>query len=540
MAAPTEQELVEFGEDLLAQGFTGRQIMQITSLVRTQGSLTDPLVVQLIDSLRPAAEEAEAERLESEQAEILQNRQDAAGGPEQLAALERAFEFNLPSDSAAQFGEQFAPVFEDLGAGQDAVDFIRGSLVLGEPNQELIDDFFPLGDPAQQFDPNIIREQLGLPPVEDIPEEVVSQNASDEIKAALADLGLGYRGENPSGNIIAVAPNGEEFIYGLNDDGSIFRIGKAGATGIGGGGAGGAAVRLQSIGVDKDGFALVFNPATGSVTRGPQVGFGAIDPRIIAAEEARQFNEGQALREGEFLRDVLSNGRNFLTAALLSRGGREGFTTGLTQADILRAGGVAAFDGQQQSLGGLNQSLGFLSPEDQQKVPGFVIEGLEEQGALDPGAAAGFAPAGDGTPAAGQGPGLVRPGEVDPTTLARPAGATFGQTSRFAVGDKPRTGTTADSNLATAGSLGAQALAFAPPAVKDIAAGKEVGSLSTPGGGFAIPLANPQTLANLSPGERGALDTTLQNVDQRTLAEFEQESIQRFRGQGSRTATRSR
>jgi hypothetical protein len=83
------------------------------------------------------------------------------------------------------------------------------------------------------------------------------------------------------------------------------------------------------------------------------------------------------------------------------------------------------------------------------------------------------------------------------------------------------------------------ALAFAPPAVKDIAAGKEVGGLSTSGTSTTFGLANPQTLMNLTKDERGALDTTLQNVDQRTLAEFEQESNQRFRGQGSRLATRN-
>jgi hypothetical protein len=372
-----------------------------------------------------------------------------------------------------------------------------------------------------------------------------------------------FVGKDNNGNRIEQSNTGDVWIRGVKVPGASGYAQRAlneamenGGADAAAGGAGGTAraVNLQSIGVDKDGFALVFNPATGSVTRGPQVGFGQIDPRVIAAEEARQFNEQQSLREGEFLRDVLANGRNFLTAAFLSRGQAGGSPLAeTTQQDLLNRG-----FGPGSESGGLNSPLGFLSPADRATVPDFVNEGLLEQNAL-PGTALG--PAFGGAEAAPTGgfaldsgvgvtPGL-RPGEVDPATLARPAGTTFPQTSQFAVGDKPAAlvnqtpkagggfGPSQTTGTGFAGSLGEMALAFAPPAVKDIAAGREVGSLSTAGGGGSISLASPQTLANLTADERGALDTTLQNVDQRTLGEFEQEAQQRFRGQGSRRGARA-
>ena len=119
------------------------------------------------------------------QADLLAQRQDAAGGPAELAALERALEINLLPNGAQQFGDQFASVFEDLGTGQEAVDFIRSVLSLGEP-RESSEGFFPLGDPAEAFDADAIREQLGLPPVSEVPVEAVSQNASEETKVLAA------------------------------------------------------------------------------------------------------------------------------------------------------------------------------------------------------------------------------------------------------------------------------------------------------------------------------------------------------------------
>jgi hypothetical protein len=420
---------------------------------------------------------------------------------------------------------------------QDRENALSQGFVPAPPGMTINGEALPEGafvqSAAGQAKANELAEKQAL-----IDAEAAGENVSQNVKDALRELGLGFRGLDANGNIIAVDPaTGKEFIYGQNEDGSIFRLGAGSGSG---GGGGAAAVRLQNIGVDKDGFALVFNPATGSITKGPQVGFGQIDPRTIAAEEARQFNEQQSLKEGEFLRDVLSNGRNFLTAAFLSRGQRGGSPLAeTTQADLLGRG-----FGPQQSLGGLNQALGFLSPSDQAKVPGFVLEGLAEQGALGGGGIQFPQLQPGATPTTIGGNGGVRPGEVDPNTLARPAGATFGQTSSFAIGDKPQTKSLASTQSSGFGpgisSLGEMALAFAPPAVKDIAAGKEVGSLSTSGaGGFSIPLANPQTLSNLTADERGALDTTLQNTDQRTLSEFEQESAQRFRGQGSRLGTRA-
>jgi hypothetical protein len=479
----------------------------------------------------------QSQAAEQAQVDIQDRRVEAAGGdPQVLALLDRAFEQNLiDGPTINRLAATFGPTIEEFGFTQDTVDIIRESVGLGPATEGA--QFFPLGDPGLRRELEEIGELFGVDRTASTVVPGTEDNPS--FSEALAEFGLAYRGMNEAGQIIAVDPaSRKEFLYGTNEDGSLFRIGEAPGSG-GGGGGGAARVNLQNIGVDKDGFALVFNPATGSITKGPQVGFGQIDPRTIAAEEARQFNEQQSLKEGEFLRDVLSNGRNFLTAAFLSRGQRGGSPLAeTTQADLLGRG-----FGPQQSLGGLNQALGFLSPSDQAKVPGFVLEGLAEQGALggggiqfpqlQPGAA----------PTTVGGSGGVRPGEVDPNTLARPAGATFGQTSSFAIGDKPQTKSLASAQgsgfAPGASSLGEMALAFAPPAVKDIAAGKEVGSLSTSGAGGAIPLASPQTLSNLTADERGALDTTLQVTDQRTLAEFEKEAQQRFRGQGSRLGTRA-
>jgi hypothetical protein len=534
-----EQEIAALEQRLVGAGVDSFNVNALIGLARQQGSVTDPLVIAEVQSAMLAAPRLAQEGREADveaQANIQKERADAAGGVETLAVLDRAFEVNLVGEeNISSIAAQFAPTIEALGNTQLAVDAIREVLGVGEATDRA--RFFPLGDPATAAGLEEIRGRFGIEGPDPLT-TVVTEEGDASVIETLAGIGLAYRGLNSQGQIIAVDSRGKEFIYGTNEDGSIFRIGEAGKDGLaGGGGTGAAAVRLQNIGVDMDGFALVFNPATGSITKGPQVGFGQIDPRTIAAEESRQFNEQQGLREGEFLRDVLSNGRNFLTAAFLSRGQRGGSPLAeTTQADLLRRG-----FGPEQALGGFNAALGSISPEDARKVPAFVREGLEEQGLTG---GLGIDPSGFGVGGGGGGTlagAAVRPGEIDPATLAG-SGAPFGQTSLFATGDKGAalpTGPGFDGQGAVpATELGKMALAFAPPAVKDIAGGREVGALGTSGvGGFAIPLASPQTLANLTTGERGALSTTLQVTDQRTLEEFERESAQRFRGQGSRLAT---
>ncbi len=264
----------------------------------------------------------------------------------------------------------------------------------------------------------------------------------------------------------------------------------------------GRAVNLQSLGTDFEGFAVIFNPATGAITRGPQVGFAEIDPRETAAEASRRFNEQQQLREGEFVRDVLSGGRNFVTAALLTRGGqrREGQAT---QADIIRGG------------------LGVSSLAD---AVGLGLDG--------PAAGGGGIPTTETTPITSPATGLAGAAAAD-TGLAAALGPLTGGTAGLAT----------DAQISPDGftgepldDLGAFARAEAPPAIRSIIEGQEVGLLSTPG---SIPLASPTSLANLSRAEQGALDTTLQLSDQRTLDEFRLESEQRFRPGGFRGATRA-
>jgi hypothetical protein len=527
--AATPEELDALREELRGDGIPNNRIESLISTIElNNANVDDPGIQQAIAALRAAGAIEQQQASEQQQEDIQSDRVKAAGSPEMLAFLDRAFEMSLVGDeNIANLARTFGPTVEQFGFTQDAIDVVRSAVGLG-PSTSIGEQFFPLGNPDDAANLEEIRNAFGGS-ADDLT-VVVDPTGNDADKEALASLGLLYRGLNANGDIIAAATNGKEFIYGRNDDGSLFRIGTAGSSGVGGGG-GAARVNLQNIGVDKDGFALVFNPSTGSITKGPQVGFAQIDPRTIAAEEARQFNEAQGLKEGEFLRDVLSNGRNFLTAAFLSRGQAGGSPlANTTQIDLLSRG-----FGPQQSLGGLNQALGFLSPEDRAKVPGFVVDGLTAQGALDSGGITFGAVQPGAQPTS---TGGIRPGEVDPNTLARPPGARFGQTSSFAIGDKPAAGTGGGTGT-DARTLGEMALAFAPPAVKDIAAGKEVGGLSTSGTSTTFGLANPQTLMNLTKDERGALDTTLQNVDQRTLAEFEQESNQRFRGQGSRLATRN-
>jgi hypothetical protein len=264
-------------------------------------------------------------------------------------------------------------------------------------------------------------------------------------------------------------------------------------------GSGRAASPLQHLGTDLDGFEMIFNPNTGLTTKGKKVGFAQIDPRDTAREQARQFNEVQQLDEGEFIRDVLSGGRNFLTAALITRGGqkRDGQAT---QADII-SGGFAV--DSLRDMFGTTRGGGGAAPTD--AAPATTADNV-----------GGLATASAVASAGGD------------TGLGPLTGGTSGLATDAQISPDGFTGEAID--------LAQIAREEAPPAVKNILAGEEVGFLSTPG---STPLASPSTLRNLSQAEQGALDTTLQVTDQRTLDEFRLESDQRFRAGGFRGATRA-
>ena len=219
--------------------------------------------------------------------------------------------------------------------------------------------------------------------------------------------------------------------------------------------------------------------------------------------------------------DVLSGGRNFVTAALLSRGGqsRPGQAT---QADVIRGG--FAVSGLVDALG-----LGGGGGGQPTEAPSTVTSGTASAGGATPTRAQineGLAGAGRFTfgPATATGGGTEGAGGSGAGQQAGTGVDEFGQFSPDGF-----TGDPIDD-------LGGFAVANAPPAVQSIVQGEEVGFLSTPG---STPLASPNTLANLTQGERGALDTTLRLTDQRTFDEFEQESNQRFRPGGFRQAVRA-
>lgn len=405
--------------------------------------------------------------------------------------------------------------------GQDATVWVGDNIVTGSEADRALTEADANRAGVESFQPSPRQEVgSGFQFDPDAPQEFAAPPPGYAIRSALATAGLIFRGNTADGNVIAYDPRADRLaVYGVDDSGQLaFITTDLDAAGGVSGGGGGAAVRLQSLGTDQDGFAVIFNPATGAITRGPQVGFAQIDPRETAAEDARRFNEQQGLREADFIDDVLSGGRNFVTAALLSRGGqtRAGQAT---QADVIRGG--FAVSGLVDALG-----LGGGGGGQPTETPSTVTSGT----AAASGATPTRAQINEGLAGAGRftfGPATATGGGTEGA-----GGSGAGQQAGTGLDEFSPDGFTGNP----LDDLGGFAVANAPPAVQSIVQGEEVGFLSTPG---STPLASPTTLANLTGGERGALDTTLRLTDQRTFEEFEQESNQRFRPGGFRRAVRA-
>lgn len=550
----TEMSEGELLRILSARGLNPGQMESILRMLRSSSFVTHEQVEQRVVEL--VGDNAQRER------------EDAAGSADNLADIEEAFQKNFTLEGLAALAPKTTALREELG-DKDLVGALR-NFVSADEDEDIVQtrgDFAQAAggtfvDPVQ---PSGVagggsagfgarREVVGKNDLGRIVERaedgsiwvsgtlVSSSVGFRSLQEALANGGVAaltgvdadddttrtFMGKDDSGNRVERSSTGRVWIGGVEVAGDSSDAQNAlnealengGARAAGGGAGGGAAVRLQSLGTDKDGFAVIFNPATGAVTKGPQVGFAQIDPRETAEEAARQFNREQQLREGGFVRDVLSGGRNFVTAALLTRGGqvRPGQAT---QADIIRGGlGVSS----------LSDALGFGGEPTTRASGG----GTPAVGSTAAGAESTRAEINAGLAAAGR--FVTGPARVASSGLEAPGGSGLDQQGGV--------GTSFSSLQAEDDSFGGNPLADlggfareeAPPAVKSILGGEEVGFLSTPG---ATPLASPSTLANLTRDEQGALDTTLQLSEQRTFEEFEQESFQRFRPAGTRRAVRA-
>jgi hypothetical protein len=232
----------------------------------------------------------------------------------------------------------------------------------------------------------------------------------------------------------------------------------------------------QIFGIDETtGRAIVFDPNTGNITLGEQIGFRGIDPeREFALDEA----EGRR-RGAETTRDIISNGRNFLTAGFLASRGQlpAGLppSLSLTQADQLNALNAGATPAPGFT-GGATASRDEIRAGLDEGTGSFRID----QGA---------------SPVPAEGP-------VTQDQLAE-LGRTLlpGRPKAILEGEKP-----AGFNLSN------------------------------------IALPTPDALDSLSKDEAGALDTQLQNDPniQMTLDELEQQSTRAFRAPRRRTRARAR
>ena len=316
------------------------------------------------------------------------------------------------------------------------------------------------------------------------------------LETALQQGGLAFRGFAADGTIIAADSNGRLFNVDVDENGALQFLGDADSV-LRPGGTGRAPARPQFVGTDdRTGEALFFDPNTGSISRGEQIGFEGISPQEEAAESARRFDAQQALDEAGFIGDVLSSGRDFLTAAFTLRGQAPPRPT-VTQADVINFGLTG--DARPLTSAGAAAAGGGAAGGPAGATPSRaqINEGL-----------AGQAGGGRFTfgPATATGGGRFGPGgsEAVGAAGAGGAGAGFG-------------GPVSQQSLV---QLGRQ---FSPPAVSDVFAGREVGTLGSP-----VPLPSPTSLGNLTPDEQGALDTRLRTEAQSTFGELQQASRQRF------------
>ena len=489
------------------------------------------------------------------------DREDAAGGSDQLQAIEEAFGTGLSITDLETIEPRVSGFATEFGTEDLAGTLTRFASAEGE-EQGLTRGGFastvggsfvdPIDAAADGVDPSVsagfgaARRLIGFSGGQTVERaddgtvwvggQIVTGTAADRaLRAAAADQGEDERvqrkfvGQNDAGQRVETNNFGDVWLDGIQVPTGSQAANNAlnqaaengGAAAFGAGGGGGAAVRLQSLGTDKDGFAVIFNPATGAITKGPQVGFAQVDPRETAAEATRRFNAEQQLREGGFVRDVLSGGRNFVTAALLTRGGqvRPGQAT---QADII-AGGLG--------VSSLADALGFGGEP-----------AVRASGGGEPATAPVTTGEGAAATRAEINAGLAAEDRFV-TESATVAGGGTVAPGGSGLGQQAGIGTSFPSQISPDGFTGEPiedlsgfARAEAPPAVKSILGGEEVGFLTTPG---ATPLASPTTLANLTRGEQEALGTTLQLSEQRTFEEFQQESQQRFRPGGTRRAVRA-